>query len=83
MGRDIVGDSGTATRLGFLGLLRNPVETTASLAMRPVLSKYVNSGGEGMAGMLMPPETIARTTGVLTRAAETDRKTRKRPRQGL
>lgn len=81
MGKDIVGDSGTATRLSLLSQLRNPAEFALTLASKPFVSSYANNGGSLSAGLLMPPAGVARGTGILTRAAETDRETRKRPRR--
>jgi len=78
MGRDIVGDSGTATRQHWLSQLSNPVDFALTLASKPFVSSYVNNGGALSAGLLMPPEAAARGAGILTRAAETDRETRKR-----
>lgn len=78
LGREIVGDSGTATRLGFLGMLRNPLETTFSLASRPLVNAYATSGGPVTGALLSGPGTAARAAqrGVL--ASETARKRKRK-----
>lgn len=55
LANDIVGDSGTATRLGFMGMLKNPVETTLTLAARPMVNAYARNGGPVLASALTPP----------------------------
>lgn len=63
MGKDIVGDSGTATRLGWLSMLRNhPIETVSTMAATPVVSAYVRGGPvtSGVAhSLLTQPGAIA------------------------
>jgi hypothetical protein len=80
LSRDIVGDSGTATRLGFLGMIRNPIETAFTLGSRPVVNAYAAGGGPVTGSLLSPPgqPALVAQRGVL--AAENASKERKRKR---
>ena len=62
---DVVGDSGTATRQHIAALMQDPTIAMTGVAMRPVIRKYLQSGGGAAAGLLgaFPGTTRAGSTG--------------------
>lgn len=84
LSKDIVGDSGTATRLGFLSRLRNPLETTMTLTSRPFVNAYVNSGPRTapvLGSLVSGPQQAARATQIGVLSEENARKRKKQGRK--
>lgn len=84
LSKDIVGDSGTATRLGFLSRLRNPLETTMTLTSRPFVNAYVNSGPRTapvLGSLISGPQGAARAAQVGVLSEENARKRKKQGRK--
>lgn len=85
LGRDIVGDSGTATRLNMLAMIRNPIESAATGLSRPLVNAYVGAGPRTapiMGSLLSGPGAEARAAQIGVLAEDNARKgTNKRRRK--